>query len=103
MGNWDDDAAEESNGLNEIQQMQLDAVLLETAYSNAWKVLSGQTTFEVMMQNQFDNGIELILPYDPEKGPKEEELENMIAYYIETEEYEKCGVLNKMLKDKYGN
>ena len=103
MGNWDDDSGDETNGLSEIEQMQLDAVLLETAYSNAWKVLSGQTTFENMIQNQFDNGVELILPYDPKHGPREEELENMIAYYIETEEYEKCGVLNKMLKEKYGN
>jgi|TARA_R110001592_G_scaffold24542_6_gene94496 hypothetical protein len=103
MGNWDDDSGDETNGLSEIEQMQLDAVLLQTAYSNAWKVLSGQTTFENMMQNQFDNGVELILPYDPQHGPREEELENMIAYYIETEEYEKCGVLNKMLKEKYGN
>jgi hypothetical protein len=102
MGNWDDDSNEEHSGLSEIEQMQLDAVLLERAYSNAWRVLSGQTTFDMMMQSQFDKGVELIMPYDPKHGPKKEELENMIAYYIDTEEYEKCAVLNEMLIEKYG-
>ena len=49
--------------------------LLERAYSNAWRVLSGQTTFDMMMQSQFDKGVELIMPYDPKHGPKKEELE----------------------------
>jgi len=103
MGNWEDDHNEESNGLTEIEQMQLDAILLETAYNNAWQVLSGKVTFDKMMQRQFSKGNELILPYDPENGPKKQELENMIAYYIETEEYEKCGKVNEIKKEKYGN
>ena len=103
MGNWENDPEEESNGLTEVEQMQLDAILLETAYNNAWQVLSGKVTFDIMMKKQFSKGNELILPYDPEKGPKKDELENMIAYYIETEEYEKCAKLTQILKEKYGN
>jgi len=42
-----------------------------------------------------------LMPFDVESGPKQSELENMIAYYIETEEYEKCNELKKILNDKY--
>jgi|TARA_R110000782_G_scaffold71688_1_gene143706 hypothetical protein len=103
MGNWENDPEEEPNGLTEIEQMQMDAILLETAYNNAWQVLSGNVSFDLMMKKQFTKGAELVLPYDPEKGPKKDELENMIAYYIETEEYEKCAKLTQILKEKYGN
>ena len=101
MGNWDDDSNEEHSGLSEIEQMQLDAVLLERAYSNAWRVLSGQTTFDMMMQSQFDKGVELIMPYDPDNGPKLEELENMIAYFVEEEDYEKCAALRDIMFKAY--
>jgi|TARA_B110000444_G_C18787727_1_gene570812 hypothetical protein len=103
MGNWENDPEEERNGLSEIEQMQMDAIVLQAAYNNAWHVLSGKTTFDLMMQKQFDNGIELVLPYDPEHGPKKEELENMISFFVESEEYEKCAKLTQILKDKYGN
>ena len=103
MGNWENDSEEEPNGLTEMEQMQMDAVLLEAAYNNAWQVLSGNISFDLMMTKQFEKGSELILPYDPENGPKKHELENMIAYYIETEEDEKCATLTQILKEKYGS
>ena len=82
MGQWDDNQKEDS-GLTEIEQMQLDAVLLETAYEN------------------FKHGHEAVLAFDPDEGPELTEFENMIAFYIETEEYERCAKIRDIMLNSY--
>ena len=88
---------EKDDILDQIEQMQLDAIILEQAYENAWLVLSGQITFDELMGNQFEVGRELIMPYDPESGPSEHDIQNMISFFIDTEEYERCAKLQTIL------
>ena len=98
MGQWDDsNEGETSSGLSEIEQMQLDAVLLETAYDNSYLVLTDQITFEDLMHKRFHDGHEAIMAYDPTNGPELEELTNMISYYIEIEAYERCAKIQKII------
>ena len=87
--------------MGKIQQKQLDDILLDQAYNNSWLILSGQITFEELLENDFKSGKEFILSFDPDNGPKEEELENMIEYYIDIEQYEKCAKLQKILNKTY--
>ena len=87
--------------MSKIQQQQLDDILLDQAYNNSWLILSGQITFDELIQHEFNSGKEFIMSYDPDNGPKEEELENMIAYYIDTEDYEKCAKLQSILDNAY--
>ena len=92
---------EEEGGLTEMEQIRMDNIVLGVAYNNAWLVLSNQITFDQLVDKQFKDGEQVLMPFDVESGPKQSELENMIAYYIETEEYEKCNELKKILNDKY--
>ena len=102
MANWDDNSGEENkNGLTEIEQMQLDAVMLETAYNNSYLVLTNQITFEDLLTDRFTKGGEAIMAFDPTEGPLQEELENMISFYIEEEAYEKCAKLQKLVNKIY--
>ena len=39
--------------MSKIQQKQLDDIMLEQAYNNAWLILSEQTTFEDLVQRKF--------------------------------------------------
>ncbi len=41
------------------------------------------------------------MAYDPDKGPKVEEFENMIAYFVEEEDYEKCAQLRDIMFKAY--
>ena len=41
------------------------------------------------------------MAYDPDNGPKLEELENMIAYFVEEEDYEKCAALRDIMFKAY--
>ncbi len=65
MADWDDNGEKETDGLSDIQQMQLDAIILDTAYNNAWMLLTGEITFEELISAQFSEGKEL-----PQSGDK---------------------------------
>lgn len=101
MANWDDNNEDKGGGLNEVEQMQMDAIILDTAYNNAWMLLTGEITFDELMASQFSEGRELVMAYDPDNGPKEEEFKNMIAYFIEEEDYEKCAKLRDIMNNAY--
>lgn len=102
MAHWEDNQNEEfENGLSEIEQMQLDAVLLETAYNNSYLVLTDQITFEDLLAKKFKSGHEAVMAYDPCSGPKECELDNMLSYYIDLEEYERCAKIRDILQKTY--
>ncbi len=100
MGQWDDNNGED-HGLSEIEQMQLDAILLETAYENSFLVLTNQITFEELMIKKFKKGHEAVLAFDPDNGPELTEFENMLAYYIEIEEYERCAKIRDIMNRAY--
>ena len=74
--------------MSKIQQKQLDDILLDQAYNNSWLILSGQISFEELLEQDLKSGKEVIMSFDPDEGPKKKELENMISYYIDCEEYE---------------
>ena len=100
--------AENNNGQEEqddimdrIHQAQLDQILLDKAYDNAWLILSGQITFDELLGQNFRNEESMIMAFDPGEGPKEQQLENMIAHYIELEQYERCAKLTEILNKTY--
>tara|TARA_R110002012_G_scaffold3265_1_gene15208 strand:+ start:1567 stop:1875 length:309 start_codon:yes stop_codon:yes gene_type:complete len=95
------DSKKEDNGLTEIEQMQLDAILLDTAYENSFLVLTNQITFEDLLVNKFKHGHEAVLAFDPDNGPKLSEFENMLAYYIDIEEYERCAKIRDLMQSTY--
>jgi hypothetical protein len=101
MADWDDNDKAEGGGLSDIQQMQMDAIILDTAYNNAWMLLAGEITFDELISSQFSEGKELVMAYDPDNGPKLEELENIIAYFVEEEDYEKCAKLRDIMFKAY--
>tara|TARA_Y100000361_G_C11153314_1_gene342556 strand:+ start:1544 stop:1864 length:321 start_codon:yes stop_codon:yes gene_type:complete len=95
---------EESDDImDKIKQMQLDQILLDKAYDNAYLVLSGQITFDELLGRNFKKEESMIMAFDPGEGPKKEELENMIAHYIDNEQYERCAKLTEILKKTYPN
>jgi len=97
------ESSETDDILNKIQQKQLDDILLEQAYNNAWLVLSGQLSFDELLQHEFKTGKEFIMAFDPEDGPNENELQNMIEFYIDEEQYERCAKLQSILEKTYPN
>jgi len=71
-----------------------DYEVLDEAMNNAYFIVTSVKTFDDIM----DDLGECALPFDIRNETPD--LSGMIEYFIETEEYEKCAVLQKLM-DKY--
>tara|TARA_R100000541_G_scaffold370_11_gene3192 strand:+ start:9600 stop:9926 length:327 start_codon:yes stop_codon:yes gene_type:complete len=100
MSHWDGESDKE-NGLTEMEQMQLDQILLDTAFDNSYLVLTGQVTFTELIAAKFDIGHEAVMAYDPDDGPTKEQLENMIFHYVDVEAYERCAKIKSIMNETY--
>jgi hypothetical protein len=68
-----------------------DTEILDEAMNNAYDIVTGVKTFDHIMEHSD----ECALPFDIRS--EQPDLEGMIEYFIETEEYEKCAVLKQLL------
>ncbi len=101
MSGWEDNSEQPMDALDMIKKQEEDALMLAKAYQNSYDVLTKKITFEDLMMSDFQDHNSTILAFDPDCGPKKSELENMIEFYIEDENYERCSELNKILKRMY--
>jgi len=61
---------------------------------NSYKLIVEEKTMEEIIGRQKFP----VFFINPEEKPDNEDLDTMIDYFVETEEYEKCAVLNKLKK-----
>ena len=72
---------------------------LDRAMNNGYHILMGDITIDDLLSNV--NESKLYIAFDPDKLQKDDYwdsvINSMIDYFIETEEYEKCAELKKLL------
>jgi|TARA_R110002167_G_scaffold150761_1_gene344593 putative IMPACT (imprinted ancient) family translation regulator len=68
-----------------------DYEILDEAMNNAYSIIMGLQTFDTIIEKEG----ECTLPFDIRE--EEPDMLGMIDYFIETEEYEKCEVLKKLM------
>ena len=73
-----------------MQREKYDSEILDEAMRNAYAILTGEVTFELL----FKRLDEVSLPFNIEK--EKPDYDAMIEYFTETEEYEKCAELVKL-------
>jgi hypothetical protein len=96
--NFDDMDGALFDGLSEIEQMEREEELIALAFNNSYSIITKEVTFdELLIRN--DSTVEGVttVAHDIEDGPTKADLENIIIFFQEREEYEKCAVLHKML------
>ena len=96
--NFDDMDGALFDGLSEIEQMEREEELIALAFNNSYSIITNEVTFdELLIRN--DSTVEGVttVAHDIEDGPTKADLENIIIFFQEREEYEKCAVLHKML------
>jgi hypothetical protein len=86
--------------LSEAEKYEMEQVMIQKAFENSYKVITKKLTFEQLLELKGVFGQKAILIYDPSEGYDELVLEDMIHYYEDEEEYEKCAELKKIL-DNY--
>ena len=91
---------EEFSGLTYVQKLQLEELIIDTAFRNSFKVITKETKFEDLLDEKREDGMSAVMAHQPEEEPSIETLENMMAYFVETEEYEKCAKIRDIITDR---
>tara|TARA_R110002073_G_scaffold336019_1_gene529907 strand:- start:3276 stop:3599 length:324 start_codon:yes stop_codon:yes gene_type:complete len=98
----DDDKYDEGRDpLADIKQKEIDAMMFDEAINNSYKLLLKEITLDDMIETKFDENLTAILAYNPEQGPLLIELETMINYYVEREEYDRCAKLRDLMYENF--
>jgi hypothetical protein len=85
------------------EKMEYENYIVEQAFENSYKVLTRKASFEDLLDVNEKYGIKAIMIYDPHSGADEDIYNDVIYYYEELEEYEKCAELLKIKKKVFKN
>ena len=88
------DPLEGYDDLNEYEQSILEQELLSRAFRNSYNLITERKTINDIVQSTGG----LLIAHDPSKDLKTPELLNMMDYFVETEEYEKCSEIRDLIK-----
>mgnify|MGYP003651053926 CR=1 FL=1 len=92
--------SEEYNGLSEVERLELENMVVDAAFRNSFKVITKEKNFSQIMEMKVKHGMSAIMAHNPDDEPSMDTLENMMAYFVETEEYEKCSKIRDIIKDR---
>jgi len=73
------------------EERQLELEMLDEANRNSYAILTGGISMDKVTEEEF------MLVHNP-FSPEKEDLEGIMGYFIETEEYEKCAVIRDLIK-----
>jgi hypothetical protein len=79
---------------NEMDQYQEDLEMLDVSMKNAYRVLTNRISIRRLINSSDDQG--MWLPYSDIFNPSNEDIDSVINYYSDLEEYEKCAELVKI-------
>ena len=81
---------DEDDGLDLFEEIEI----LGEAYENAYMILTGKVHVEEFLLQETESGKVVFLPFDPrEPDTVRLIIDDVIAYFEEGEEYEKCSEL----------
>ena len=69
--------------------------MMENSIRNSYYVMTGETTVEEIIERS-----DFPILFTEENNYSDEDIEEMLEYFISTEEYEKCAKLVKLKKNK---
>ena len=91
---------EDYTGLSYGQKLQLEELIIDTAFRNSFKIITKEKKFEDLLDEKREDGMSALMAHQPEEDPSIETLENMMAYFVDTEEYEKCAKIRDIITDR---
>jgi len=92
---------EELNGkeqkeLTEVEEIELERKMMELAYENSYRVLTNKLSFKELMSGNHGKGRSAVMAHDPQEGINEREMDVIIRFFEDREEYEKCAELKSI-------
>ena len=100
MDNFDNfDDMDGMDGLTLSQKMEVEELIIDAAFRNSFKIVTGRRSLEQLLdkKSKDPNAMHAICAHEPGEEPSMETLENKMAYFVETEEYEKCAEIRDII------
>lgn len=98
--NYDDHEEREESDLSLTQQLELEDLMVKTAFNNSFNVITNRTTFNKILDGKTISGASAVMAHNPDEDMPIESLENMIMFFSESEEYEKCAEIKDIIDMK---
>ncbi len=91
---------QEESDLTLTQQIELEDLIVKAAFNNSFNVITKRKTFDQILEGKTLNGISAVMAHNPDEEMPTKSLENMMTYFVETEEYEKCAEIRDLINKK---
>ena len=89
--------------MNETEKYEVEQMLIDRAFENSYLILTNKTTMDKLMESKSKFGMKAMLMYDPTEEPDKDLFDDMIYYFEDNEDYEKCAELLKLKNKTFKN
>jgi|TARA_R100000081_G_C4736217_1_gene126250 hypothetical protein len=89
--------------MSESEKYEVEQMMIDKAFDNSYLVLTNKATIEELLERKSKYGMKGIMMFDPGDEPDEDLFDDVIYYYEDLEEYERCAELLKIKKKKFKN
>ena len=90
----------EKEELTLTEKINLENLMIDKAFNNSFMLLTKKKTFDELMHDKTVKGASAILAHNPDEEIDDDTLENMMVYFEDSEEYEKCVVIRNILNNE---
>tara|TARA_R100000808_G_C2113879_1_gene127125 strand:- start:321 stop:782 length:462 start_codon:yes stop_codon:yes gene_type:complete len=90
---------EENEGMTLQEKMELEQMIVDAAFRNSFKIITGRKTLSELLESKSEDPTKMqaICAHEPGEEMKIEALENMMFYFEDEEEYEKCAEIRDII------
>ena len=90
---------EEFEGMTLQEKLELEEMIVDAAFRNSFKIITGRKTLDDLMEDKKEDPIKMqaICAHEPGEEIKIKTLENMLFYFEDEEEYEKCAEIRDII------
>tara|TARA_R100001463_G_scaffold53943_2_gene104945 strand:+ start:97 stop:408 length:312 start_codon:yes stop_codon:yes gene_type:complete len=89
--------------MSETEKYEVEQMLIDRAFENSYLILTNKTTMDKLMERKSKFGMKAMLMYDPTEEPDKDLFDDMIYYFEENEDYEKCAELLSLKNKTFEN
>ena len=86
MENYYNDPLDGYDDINEFEQIEMENRIMATAFRNSYEIVTGRKTFEDLL----GEGSSILIAHDLDKGPDTHDLDSILYFFEDEEEFEKC-------------
>lgn len=90
---------EENEGMTLQEKLELEEMIVDAAFRNSFSIVTGRKTLSDLLEAKAKDPTKMqaICAHEPGQEMEIETLENMMFYFEDEEEYEKCAELRDII------